>query len=145
LFTYIGIALLTLSWTDTGVPQNGSYFLPEDCLYPSSPNCNCFFGLIQFVMGVLFSPTAAAFVFEATFPYAAPYDWLQLSFHLSLAYVTRSIIPPLMRTWPTSSRLPWLFLAMVFPMMFLLGEVGTFLLATFHSAPECSERLGECG
>jgi hypothetical protein len=142
LFTYIGVALLTLAWTATGVPQNLFLFLPEECQW-LSPNCKFEFGLIQYVMGVLISPTAAAFVFEGTLPFAAPYDWLQVSFALSMAYVTRSIIPPLMRKWPTPSRLRSLFLAMVLLIMFL--GIGTFLLATFHSTYECSKRLGECG
>jgi hypothetical protein len=146
LYTYIGIALLTLSWTDTGVvPQYLFYQITPYHCKEMSPVCTYCMGLIQYGMGVLILPVAAAFCLEATWPYYQDlYDWVQVSFHLSMALLTCSVLPPLLQEShpPSTKRLPLLALAIGIPVIFLF--VGTSLLAIFYFTPECPERLCAC-
>jgi hypothetical protein len=83
---------------------------------------------------------------KATFPFAAPYVWLQ---------VWPSTFP--WPTWLARSFHHWSNMADVIKAALSVpfchgvpyddvprGVIGTFLLAIFHSAYECSEHLGEC-
>jgi hypothetical protein len=144
LFLYIGIALMTLALTDTGVPQ-ACYVLAlgEPCSWEMfQPQCMLPSLSVTYVFGVLVSPLATSFMLAGTFPYLVPYDWIQLSFILSMSHMTRSVIPPIWRM--AGGFRKWLLLGLSLVLSWMFLGAGTFLLYRFHSAFECSVRLGEC-
>jgi hypothetical protein len=79
----------------------------------------------------------------STFTYSSPYCWVQISFHLSMAGMARSVIGPIRRLetalW---QKLVLLCIAFILCLGGLM--IGVYVLAHFHSVAECSVRLGDC-
>lgn len=155
LFVYIGVTILTQSWNDTGMPGYILYRLGGECynkLYMA-----CVMPQIQVVywFAVIFSPLTTVLVLATSYPYDAPYYWIQYSLCLSMATMTRSMlqdtfwycIPKIGMTERSSFSwlyfVPYLFIAFTLPIFFL--RICITLSAHFHFTAECSERLGECG
>ena len=87
----------------------------------------------------------------ATFPYATPYDWMQVSFsatiagNLTMLGSAANMIVAFQaakvgdRTFTSERHAPF-----GVPSTILALYGGTFLLTMVHFSPECSEKLGDC-
>ena len=87
----------------------------------------------------------------ATFPYATPYDWMQLSFsatiagNLTMLGSASNVIVAFQaakvgyHTFTSERHAPF-----GLPSTILALYGGTFLLTMVHFLPECSEKLGDC-
>ena len=148
-FLFIGLTLITSSFSDTGVPQmffcspNGSW-----CLLSN----NTPWALVTIVCGVALSPLVTTIVLAATVPYASPYDWLQVSLHLSVALLVRSLWNAIFQhhTFHKDLHLSrravtWMALVVVAGVVPLVaGMMAHNVLKQYHFVPGCSIRLGEC-
>lgn len=113
--------------------------------------CVYWFVLIVTILSNVASNVPVCQMLAATFPYASPYDWLQVSFsatiagNLTMLGSAANMIVAFQaakvgdRTFTSERHAPF-----GIPSTILSLYAGTFLLANFHFAPECSERLGEC-
>jgi Na+/H+ antiporter NhaD/arsenite permease-like protein len=149
LMLFIGQFLLIGSFDDTGVPQAFSMGKCADQMTQGA--CVYWFVMVITILSNVASNVPVVQMLAATFPYATPYDWLQVSFsatiagNLTMLGSAANMIVAFQaakvgdRTFTSERHAP-------FGIPSCLGclYAGTFLLATFHFAPECSERLGEC-
>ncbi|KAL3935360.1 MAG: hypothetical protein SGBAC_009104 [Bacillariaceae sp.] len=154
LITQLGRFLIVGSFNDTGIPQFtfnltmdrcAEQMTNELCLYP--------FVVVIAALSTLFSSLGVVQMSAATFPYATPYDWVQVSFAANMGgnlavYGSSSHYTMgdqfAKRTGKPSPR--------TFRSCAIFGAVsgllslfmGTYLLSYFHTLPQCSVSLGEC-
>jgi Na+/H+ antiporter NhaD/arsenite permease-like protein len=152
LMLFIGQFLLIGSFDDTGVPQAFFGLSMGNCAEQMTEGaCVYWFVLIVTILSNVASNVPVCQMLAATFPYASPYDWLQVSFsatiagNLTMLGSAANMIVAFQaakvgdRTFTSERHAPF-----GIPSTILSLYAGTFLLANFHFAPECSERLGEC-
>ena len=152
LMLFIGQFLLIGSFDDTGVPQAFFNFTMAGCADQMAEGiCVYWFVTIVTILSNVASNVPVCQMLAATFPYATPYEWLQVSFsatiagNLTMLGSAANMIVAFQaakvgdRTFTSERHAPF-----GFPSTLLCLYVGTFLLATFHTAKECSERLNEC-
>lgn len=152
LMLFIGQFILIGSFDDTGVPQAFFNLSMGSCAdQMTSVPCLYWFVLIITVLSNVASNVPVCQMLAATFPYASPYDWLQVSFsatiagNLTMLGSAANMIVAFQaakvgdRTFTSERHAPF-----GIPSTLLCLYAGTFLLSTFHFIPECSEKLGEC-
>lgn len=152
LMLFIGQFLLIGSFDDTGVPQSFFAMSMGGCADQMTQGaCVYWFVMIVAILSNVASNVPVVQMLAATFPYATPYDWLQVSFSATIAgnmtmlgsaanmIVAFQAAKVGDRTFTSERHAPF-----GIPSTILSLYAGTFLLANFHFAPECSERLGEC-
>merc|ERR1712238_261114 len=152
LMLFIGQFLLIGSFDDTGVPQSFFAATMGGCAEQmTSVPCVYWFVMIVTILSNVASNVPVCQMLAATFPYATPYDWMQVSFsatiagNLTMLGSAANMIVAFQaakvgdRTFTSERHAPF-----GIPSTILSLYAGTFLLATFHFAPECSERLGDC-
>jgi len=152
LMLFIGQFLLIGSFDDTGVPQAFFNYSMGNCAdQMTSGACVYWFVMVITILSNVASNVPVVQMLAATFPYATPYDWLQVSFsatiagNLTMLGSAANMIVAFQaakvgdRTFTSERHAPF-----GIPSTLLSLYAGTFVLATFHTIPECSERLGEC-
>lgn len=152
LMLFIGQFLLIGSFDDTGVPQAFFNVSMGKCAAQMTEGpCVYWFVMIITILSNVASNVPVCQMLAATFPYATPYDWLQVSFsatiagNLTMLGSAANMIVAFQaakvgdRTFTSERHAPF-----GIPSTIICLYAGTFLLATFHTAPECSERLGTC-
>lgn len=152
LMLFIGQFLLIGSFDDTGVPQAFFNVSMGKCAQQMTEGpCVYWFVMIITILSNVASNVPVCQMLAATFPYATPYDWLQVSFsatiagNLTMLGSAANMIVAFQaakvgdRTFTSERHAPF-----GIPSTIICLYAGTFLLATFHTAPECSERLGTC-
>jgi Na+/H+ antiporter NhaD/arsenite permease-like protein len=152
LMLFIGQFILIGSFDDTGVPQGFFSLTMGGCAdQMTSVPCVYWFVLIITILSNIASNVPVCQMLAATFPYASPYDWLQVSFsatiagNLTMLGSAANMIVAFQaakvgdRTFTSERHAPF-----GIPSTLLCLYAGTFLLSTFHFSPECSEKLGEC-
>jgi Na+/H+ antiporter NhaD/arsenite permease-like protein len=152
LMLFIGQFLLIGSFDDTGVPQAFFSMSMGKCAEQMTQGaCVYWFVMVITILSNIASNVPVVQMLAATFPYATPYDWLQVSFsatiagNLTMLGSAANMIVAFQaakvgdRTFTSERHAPF-----GIPSCLLCLYAGTFLLATFHFAPECSERLGDC-
>ena len=152
LMLFIGQFVLIGSFTDTGVPQAFFNWSMGGCAEKMAEGaCVYWFVTIVTILSNLASNVPVVQMLAATFPYASPYEWLQVSFsatiagNLTMLGSAANMIVAFQaakvgdRTFTSERHAP-------FGIPSCLGclYIGTFLLAMVHFSPECSVRLGEC-
>merc|ERR1712130_745759 len=113
--------------------------------------CVFWFGLIITILSNVASNVPVCQMLAATFPYATPYAWMQVSFsapiagNLTMLGSAANMIVAFQaakvgdRTFTSERHAPF-----GIPSCLLCLYAGTYLLSTFHYAAECSERAGTC-
>jgi Na+/H+ antiporter NhaD/arsenite permease-like protein len=152
LMLFIGQFLLIGSFDDTGVPQAFFSMTMGKCAdQMTSVPCVYWFVMIVTILSNIASNVPVCQMLAATFPYASPYDWLQVSFsatvagNLTMLGSAANMIVAFQaakvgdRTFTSERHAPF-----GIPSTLLCLYAGTFLLSTVHFSPECSVRLGEC-
>jgi len=152
LLLFIGQFMLIGSFDDTGVPQAFFFATMGGCANQmTSGACVYWFAAIITILSNVASNVPVCQMLAATFPYATPYDWMQVSFaatiagNLTMLGSAANMIVAFQaakvgdRTFTSERHAPF-----GIPSTLASLYVGTFLLATVHFAPECSEKLGEC-
>merc|ERR1712019_48677 len=152
LMLFIGQFILIGSFNDTGVPQEFFRLTMGSCAAQmTSVPCLYWFVLIITVLSNIASNVPVVQMLAATFPYATPYDWMQVSFaatiagNLTMLGSAANMIVAFQaakvgdRTF-TSERHAH------FGIPYTIGclYVGTWLMTMVHFSPECSERMGTC-
>ena len=153
LMLFIGQFLLIGSFDDTGVPQAFFNLTMGKCAdQMTSVPCVYWFVMIITILSNIASNVPVCQMLAATFPYASPYDWLQVSFsatiagNLTMLGSAANMIVAFQaakvgdRTFTSERHAPF-----GIPSTLACLYAGTFLLSTIHFSPECSIRLGECG
>jgi Na+/H+ antiporter NhaD/arsenite permease-like protein len=153
LMLFIGQFLLIGSFDDTGVPQAFFNLTMGGCADQMAEGaCVYWFVMIVTVLSNIASNVPICQMLAATFPYASPYEWLQVSFsatiagNLTMLGSAANMIVAFQaakvgdRTFTSERHAPF-----GIPSTLFCLYAGTFLLATIHFSPECSVRLGECG
>jgi Na+/H+ antiporter NhaD/arsenite permease-like protein len=152
LMLFIGQFLLIGSFDDTGVPQAFFNLTMGKCANQMTNGaCVYWFVTIVTVLSNIASNVPVCQMLAATFPYASPYEWLQVSFsatiagNLTMLGSAANMIVAFQaakvgdRTFTSERHAPF-----GIPSTLACLYVGTFLLAMVHFAPECSVRLGQC-
>jgi len=152
LMLFIGQFILIGSFNDTGVPQEFFRLTMGSCAgQMTAVPCLYWFVLIITILSNIASNVPVVQMLAATFPYATPYDWLQVSFsatvagNLTMLGSAANMIVAFQaakvgdRTFTSERHAPF-----GIPSTIVSLYAGTFLLATFHYIPECSEKLGRC-
>jgi Na+/H+ antiporter NhaD/arsenite permease-like protein len=152
LMLFIGQFLLIGSFDDTGVPQAFFNISMGNCAdQMTSGACVYWFVMVITILSNVASNVPVVQMLAATFPYATPYDWLQVSFsatiagNLTMLGSAANMIVAFQaakvgdRTFTSERHAPF-----GIPSTLLCLYAGTFVLANFHFVPECSEKLGEC-
>ena len=146
LMLFIGQFLLIGSFNDTGVPQGFFNFTMGQCATKMTEGiCVYWFVTIVTLLSNIASNVPVCQMLAATFPYASPYEWMQVSFsatiagNLTMLGSAANMIVAFQaakvgdRTFTSERHAPF-----GIPSTLACLYVGTFLLATFHSAKECS-------
>ena len=155
LMLFIGQFLLIGSFNDTGVPQGFFNFTMGQCANKMAEGiCVYWFVTIVTLLSNIASNVPVCQMLAATFPYASPYEWLQVSFsatiagNLTMLGSAANMIVAFQaakvgdRTFTSERHAPF-----GIPSTLACLYVGTFLLAAVHTVPECSsfaEAAGEC-
>lgn len=152
LLLFIGQFLLIGSFDDTGVPQKFFALLMGDCAgQMTSVPCVYLFVIIITILSNIASNVPVCQMLAATFPYATPYDWMQVSFsatiagNLTMLGSAANMIVAFQaakvgdRSFTSERHAPF-----GIPSTLLSLYLGTFILSMVHFAPECSEKLGTC-
>jgi len=152
LMLFIGQFLLIGSFDDTGVPQAFFSVTMGGCAAQMTQGaCVYWFVMIITILSNVASNVPVCQMLAATFPYASPYDWLQVSFsatiagNLTMLGSAANMIVAFQaakvgdRTFTSERHAPF-----GIPSTLACLYAGTFLLALVHFSPECSVRLGEC-
>mmetsp|Transcript_15150 Transcript_15150/g.18990 ORF Transcript_15150/g.18990 Transcript_15150/m.18990 type:complete len:645 (+) Transcript_15150:113-2047(+) len=152
LMLFIGQFLLIGSFDDTGVPQAFFFATMGDCAgQMTSVPCVYWFVMIVTVLSNIASNVPVVQMLAATFPYASPYDWMQVSFsatiagNLTMLGSAANMIVAFQaakvgdRTFTSERHAPF-----GIPSTLLCLYVGTWLMTMVHFSPECSVKLGEC-
>ena len=153
LMLFIGQFLLIGSFDDTGIPQAFFTVTMGGCAdQMTSVPCVYWFVMIVTILSNVASNVPVVQMLAATFPYATPYDWMQVSFsatiagNLTMLGSAANMIVAFQaakvgdRTFTSERHAPF-----GIPSCLACLYAGTFLLTMVHFSPECSERLGECG
>jgi len=152
LMLFIGQFLLIGSFDDTGVPQAFFNSSMGGCAEQMTEGaCVYWFATIVTILSNVASNVPVCQMLAATFPYATPYDWLQVSFsatiagNLTMLGSAANMIVAFQaakvgdRTFTSERHAPF-----GIPSTIACLYVGTFLLASFHTIDECSQKLGTC-
>ena len=140
LINVTGQLLLTASLNDTGLPQAFWNLSMGPCAdRMTSSSCVYRFAAVHSLLCIMVSSMNANFMTAATFPYASPYDWMQVTLVSSL--IGNLTWSPFNRPQLSSWTNYWTF---AIPTAMLSICVGVFILDMVHFSLECSERLGEC-
>ncbi|CAB9518980.1 Silicon efflux transporter LSI2 [Seminavis robusta] len=152
LMLFIGQFILIGSFDDTGVPQAFFNFTMGSCAdQMTSGACVYWFVIIITILSNIASNVPVCQMLAATFPYASPYDWLQVSYsatiagNLTMLGSAANMIVAFQaakvgdRTFTSERHAPF-----GIPSTIACLYAGTFLLSMVHFSPECSVRLGEC-
>lgn len=152
LMLFIGQFLLIGSFDDTGVPQLFFNSTMGSCAKKMAEGiCVYWFVTIVTILSNVASNVPVCQMLAATFPYATPYEWLQVSFsatiagNLTMLGSAANMIVAFQaakvgdRTFTSERHAPFGIPSTIFCLY-----AGTFLLATFHNAKECSERRNTC-
>uniref|UniRef100_A0A7S1ZGX6 Citrate transporter-like domain-containing protein n=1 Tax=Trieres chinensis TaxID=1514140 RepID=A0A7S1ZGX6_TRICV len=152
LMLFIGQFLLIGSFDDTGVPQAFFSLTMGGCAEQmTSVPCVYWFVMVVTILSNLASNVPVVQMLAATFPYATPYDWIQVSFsatiagNLTMLGSAANMIVAFQaakvgdRTFTSERHAPF-----GIPSTILSLYAGTFILTLIHFSPECSVRLGEC-
>jgi len=154
LMLFIGQFLLIGSFDDTGVPQGFFALTMGKCAereVMTAGGCVYWFVVIVTILSNIASNVPVCQMLAATFPYATPYQWMQVSFsatiagNLTMLGSAANMIVAFQaakvgdRTFTSERHAP-------FGIPSTLGclFIGTFLLAKFHFSPDCSIKLGTC-
>jgi Na+/H+ antiporter NhaD/arsenite permease-like protein len=156
-FVFItSMLILTASLTDTGLPQQLiAHVLGEDCgnngfSEASDDWCTLKFGAIIGLSSSLLSSMPTALILTATFPYASPYAWMQMSFitsmcaSLSWSYGSVNGIVASKQTKDNYNYCWKQQLIFTLPSMLYSICIGSWILGQSHVASQCIKRLGEC-
>jgi len=152
LLLFIGQFLLIGSFDDTGVPQKFFEITMGSCVNQMTQvPCVFWFVLIITILSNVASNVPVCQMLAATFPYATPYDWMQVSFsatiagNLTMLGSAANMIVAFQaakvgdRTFTSERHAPF-----GIPSTIGCLYVGTILLHYIHFSPECSERLRTC-
>jgi len=152
LLLFIGQFLLIGSFDDTGLPQAFFAFTMGDCAdIMTSVPCVYWFVMIVTILSNVASNVPVVQMLAATFPYATPYDWMQVSFsatiagNLTMLGSAANMIVAFQaakvgdRSFTSERHAPF-----GIPSTLIALYAGTFILTMIHFAPECSEKLGTC-
>merc|ERR1712113_22353 len=152
LMLFIGQFILIGSFNDTGVPQEFFRLSMGGCAdQMTSVPCLYWFVLIITVLSNIASNVPVVQMLAATFPYATPYDWMQVSFsatvagNLTMLGSAANMIVAFQaakvgdRTFTSERHAPFGIPSTIGCLYF-----GTVLLSYIHFSPDCSERLGTC-
>jgi Na+/H+ antiporter NhaD/arsenite permease-like protein len=152
LILFIGQFILIGSFVDTGLPQAFFNLSMGGCADRMAEGaCVYWFVFIVTILSNVASNVPVCQMLAATFPYATPYEWLQVSFsttiagNLTMLGSAANMIVAFQaakvgdHTFTSKRHAPF-----GIPSTLVCLYVGTFLLATFHFAKECSEKLNEC-
>jgi len=152
LMLFIGQFILIGSFDDTGVPQAFFSAAMGGCAEQmTSVPCVYWFVLVITILSNVASNVPVVQMLAATFPYATPYDWMQVSFsatiagNLTMLGSAANMIVAFQaakvgdRTFTSERHAPF-----GIPSTILSLYAGTFLLSMVHFSPECSVKLGEC-
>merc|ERR1711981_512191 len=145
LLLFIGQFLLIGSFDDTGIPQAFFAICMGGCaeVMCTVPCVYWFVAIITFLSNVA-SNVPVCQMLAATFPYASPYEWLQVSFSATIAGNLNMIVAFQAakvgdRTFTSERHAPF-----GIPSTLLCLYIGTFLLSSIHFSPECSVKLETC-
>lgn len=152
LMLFIGQFLLIGSFDDTGIPQAFFSITMGGCAdQMTSVPCVYWFVMVITILSNIASNVPVVQMLAATFPYATPYDWMQVSFsatiagNLTMLGSAANMIVAFQaakvgdRTFTSERHAPF-----GIPSTLVSLYAGTFLLSMVHFSPECSERLGTC-
>jgi Na+/H+ antiporter NhaD/arsenite permease-like protein len=152
LMLFIGQFLLIGSFDDTGVPQAFFFATMGDCAdQMTSVPCVYWFVMIVTILSNVASNVPVVQMLAATFPFATPYDWMQVSFsatiagNLTMLGSAANMIVAFQaakvgdRTFTSERHAPF-----GIPTTLVCLYVGTWLMTMVHFSPECSVKLGEC-
>jgi len=152
LMLFIGQFILIGSFDDTGVPQAFFSLAMGGCAEQmTSVPCVYWFVLVITILSNVASNVPVVQMLAATFPYATPYDWMQVSFsatiagNLTMLGSAANMIVAFQaakvgdRTFTSERHAPFGIPSTIFSLY-----AGTALLSMLHWAPECSEKLGDC-
>ena len=160
LILYISWCILTGSLADTGVPQFVFNISMGKCAdQMTEGSCINKFEFLVYAMSTCLSPLVTVIGLLCTFPYASPYDWIQVVVAISMGGYTRCLwnLTPRSRSSHrdmhaeegskciacTRSSIIWRVL--VVSVSLLAQRCASAFIQGFHTVYECSERLGECG
>lgn len=152
LMLFIGQFLLIGSFDDTGLPQAFFFATMGGCAdqMTSSP-CVYWFVMVVTILSNVASNVPVVQMLAATFPYATPYDWMQVAFsatiagNLTMLGSAANMIVAFQaakvgdRTFTSERHAPF-----GIPSCLLCLYAGTFVLSNIHFSPECSVKLGDC-
>lgn len=152
LMLFIGQFLLIGSFNDTGLPQAFFNITMGGCADQMCEGfCVYWFVTIVTILSNVASNVPVCQMLAATFPYASPYEWLQVSFsatiagNLTMLGSAANMIVAFQaakvgdRTFTSERHAPF-----GFPSTLACLYAGTAILAFVHFSPECSVKLGEC-
>jgi Na+/H+ antiporter NhaD/arsenite permease-like protein len=152
LLLFIGQFLLIGSFDDTGLPQAFFAMTMGGCAEQmTSVPCVYWFVFIVTILSNIASNVPVCQMLAATFPYATPYDWMQVSFsatiagNLTMLGSAANMIVAFQaakvgdRSFTSERHAPF-----GIPSTLLALYAGTFILTMIHFSPECSIKLGTC-
>jgi len=152
LMLFIGQFILIGSFDDTGVPQDFFQLAMGGCVdQMTAVPCVYWFVLVITILSNVASNVPVVQMLAATFPYATPYDWMQVSFsatiagNLTMIGSAANMIVAFQaakvgdRTFTSERHAPF-----GIPSTLVSLYVGTFLMTLVHFSPECSVKLGQC-
>lgn len=152
LMLFIGQFLLIGSFDDTGLPQAFFNITMGTCADQMCEGiCVYWFVTIVTILSNVASNVPVCQMLAATFPYASPYEWLQVSYsatiagNLTMLGSAANMIVAFQaakvgdRTFTSERHAPF-----GIPSTLACLYVGTAILAFVHFSPECSVKLGEC-
>lgn len=153
LMLFIGQFLLIGSFDDTGVPQAFFAVTMGKCAEQmTSVPCVYWFVMIVTILSNIASNVPICQMLAATFPYATPYDWMQVSFsatiagNLTMLGSAANMIVAFQaakvgdRTFTSERHAPF-----GIPSTLLCLYAGTAIMTVIHFSPDCSVKLGTCG
>merc|ERR1712151_215290 len=152
LLLFIGQFMLIGSFDDTGIPQQFFFSMMGSCADEmTSVPCVYWFVAIIAILSNVASNVPVCQMLAATFPFASPYDWMQVSFsatiagNLTMLGSAANMIVAFQaakvgdRTFTSERHAPF-----GVPSTLVALYAGTFFLTIIHFSPECSEKLGTC-
>ena len=151
MMLFIGQFLLIGSFNDTGVPQAFFNFTMGSCAEQMAEGyCVYWFVTIVTLLSNIASNVPVCQMLAATFPYATPYEWLQVSFsatiagNLTMLGSAANVIVAFQSAKVGDRTFSERHAPFGIPSTLGCLYIGTFLLAMFHISPECSVKLGNC-
>eukprot|EP00567_Pseudictyota_dubia_P013266 CAMPEP_0197439512 /NCGR_PEP_ID=MMETSP1175-20131217/6229_1 /TAXON_ID=1003142 /ORGANISM="Triceratium dubium, Strain CCMP147" /LENGTH=650 /DNA_ID=CAMNT_0042969439 /DNA_START=134 /DNA_END=2086 /DNA_ORIENTATION=- len=152
LMLFIGQFVLIGSFDDTGIPQAFFFATMGKCAdQMTSVPCVYWFVTIVTILSNVASNVPVVQMLAATFPYATPYDWMQVSYsatiagNLTMLGSAANMIVAFQaakvgdRTFTSERHAPF-----GIPSCLACLYLGTWLMTLVHFSPECSVKLGDC-